>query len=261
MKKSDWQYLIDTLLFICITGIVFIGFLLGLIIPKSSSVSESAKYFLGLHRHDWGDIHFYLSIAFTSLVIIHLILSWKWIKGKAKHIFKKTWPTFLTLTIALALVTPLLIWTFWPKYADTYADHGLGLRNKADPTHLSRVAAGENDVVVTGQTTLADVEKTTGISPQKIIEKLGLPKRVKTDETLGQLRKRYGLQLQDVRDIITELTAADTEPLVEKETKPKEVVPIKTQEEHAEQKKGQEKEEEHKTNLQKGDWPKIHRVS
>ena len=75
MKKTDWQYLVDTLLFLCIVGIVFIGFLMGLVIPKGPTAQESAKYFLGLHRHQWGNIHFYLSITFTVLIIIHLILS------------------------------------------------------------------------------------------------------------------------------------------------------------------------------------------
>ena len=51
MKKSDWQYLVDTLLFLSITGIAFIGFLMGLFLPKGPNAQESAKYFLGLHRH------------------------------------------------------------------------------------------------------------------------------------------------------------------------------------------------------------------
>lgn len=61
MKKSDWQYLVDTLLFICIIGIAFIGILMGLVLPRGPQASESAKYFLGLHRHQWGNIHFSLS--------------------------------------------------------------------------------------------------------------------------------------------------------------------------------------------------------
>ncbi len=119
MKKSDWQYFIDTLLFISIIGIISIGFFMGLVIPKGPSVAESAKYFLRLHRYDWGNLHFYLSIAFTALVFIHLIFSWNWIKGKAKQIFKNAWRT------------SLLIWNFWPKSAETYADYGHRQRDSA----------------------------------------------------------------------------------------------------------------------------------
>ena len=211
MKKSDWQYLVDTLLFISIMGIVIIGFLLGLVIPKGPSVAESAKYFLGLHRHEWGNIHFFLSIAFTALVFVHLIFSWKWIKMKAKQIFKQTWRTSLILVLFLAIITPLLIWNFWPKYAETYSDPGIGPRGRdaywgSQDIFFSQ--DGERYIAVTGQETLADLEKATGISPQTFIEKLNLPKRTKKDETLGFLRKRYGFELQDVRDIITALSAA-----------------------------------------------------
>ena len=214
MKKSDWQYLIDTLLFISIMGIVFIGFLLGLVIPKGPSVAESSKYFLGLHRHGWGNIHFYLSIAFTILVLIHLLFSWKWIKNKAKQIFKKTWQTSLFMILLLGLITPLLLWNFWPKYAETYADQGIGQRGR-EVTLGSQESIlpqeGEGYIVVTGQVTLADLEKATGISHQAIIEKLDLPKRTKQNETIGQLGKRYGFDLQNVRDIITSLLAVPTE--------------------------------------------------
>jgi len=206
MKKSDWQYLIDSLLFICILGIVFIGFFLGLVIPKGPSVAESAKYFLGLHRHDWGNIHFYLSIAFTVLVFIHLIFSWKWIKSKAKQIFKKAWQTSLFMLLLLGLFTPLLIWNFLPKYADTYADQGIGLRRR-DTTWESLEAflpqEGEEYVVVIGQMTLADLEKATGIPPQAVIENLGLPKRTNRNETIGRLRKQHGFEFQDVRALLS----------------------------------------------------------
>ena len=101
MKKSDWQYIVDALLFICTTGVAIIGLLMGLVIAKGPQSSESAKYFLGLHRHQWGNIHFYLSISFVVLVIIHLILSWSWIKGKARQLFHRGWAAGLVLTTAV----------------------------------------------------------------------------------------------------------------------------------------------------------------
>jgi hypothetical protein len=230
MKKSDWQYLIDSLLFICITGIVFIGFLMGLFIPTGPSVSESSKYFLGLHRHDWGTIHFYLSIAFTGLVIIHLIFSWKWITAKAKQIFKNSWSSLLTLTLIIALASPFIIWSLWPKYSPAFADYGLRPRNSSVPLSVYREAAGndqqvyleqdgDNYILITGQTTLDDVERATGISAVVFKEKLGLPKRIKPEETLGRLKKRYGFELQDIRDIITHMMAVPSETTSDQETR------------------------------------------
>jgi hypothetical protein len=219
---------------------------MGLFIPTGPSVSESSKYFLRLHRHDWGTIHFYLSIAFTGLVIIHLIFSWKWITVKAKQIFKNSWSTLLTLTLITALATPFLIWSFWPKYSEVYADYNLGLRNKSAPTSLYREAAGndqqvyleqdgDNYILITGQMTLADVEKATGIPSTTIIEQLGLPKRIKPKETLGRLKKQYGFDLLDIRDIITSLMVVSSETLSDQEIRTEDSIPSEMRREQAAQ--------------------------
>lgn len=125
MKKTDWKYLVDTLLFICITGIVFIGVLLGFVIAEGPTVIEREKYFLGLHRHQWGHIHLYLSLTFTLLVIIHLILSWSWIKGKARHLFKNKWSLALMLTVFVSISVPFLFWVFTPKNSPAYKGYGI----------------------------------------------------------------------------------------------------------------------------------------
>jgi len=131
MKKTDWQYLVDTLLFLCIVGMVFIGILMGFFLAQGPTTQESAKYFLGLHRHQWGNIHLYLSITFTLLLVIHLILSWKWIKGKARQLFKKGWGTALTLTAIASILVLFLFWFLYPKVPGAYEDYGKGAGKKA----------------------------------------------------------------------------------------------------------------------------------
>jgi len=192
MKKTDWQYLIDTLLFLCIVGIAFIGFLMGLVIPKGPTATESAKYFLGLHRHQWGNIHFYLSIAFIVLVIIHLILSWKWIKSKARQIFKGRWATTLILTAIASFLVLFLFWSLYPKVPSTYETYGI---------RAGKIAK----ILITGRMTLHDIEDETGIPARKIADKLGLPSNAPLNETLGRLRKRYLFTMQEARDVVTSL--------------------------------------------------------
>jgi len=215
MKKTDWQYLVDTLLFICIVGIAFIGFLMGFVLPKGPKALESAKYFLRLHRHQWGNIHFYLSIAFVILVIIHLILSWSWIKGKARQIFKKGWGTVLILTAIVSILVLFLFWIFYPKVPGAYEDYGVRAGRIAKEKAFEETLYPQEEkiflegsqeyITITGKMTLLDVEKVTGIPARKIADELGLPSKVSLDETLGRLRKRYLFNLQDVRDITSEL--------------------------------------------------------
>lgn len=236
MKKTDWQYLVDTLLFLCIVSITIIGFLMGLVIPKGPASLESTKYFLGLHRHQWGNIHFYLSIAFVILVIIHLTLSWKWVKNKSRQLFKKGWRAVLVLTATASLATLILFWSLYPKVPGAYEDHGVRIGERAREQQLSKEdysifeeksgiheklaekeseheqkltrgisAEDQSGILITGQMTLYDLEKETGIPARKITYKLGLPSNVPRDETLGRLRRRYGFIIQDVRDAIVSL--------------------------------------------------------
>ena len=243
MKKSDWQYLIDTLLFLCIVGIVFIGFLMGLFLPKGPAAPESAKYFLGLHRHQWGNIHFYLSIAFTALVIIHLILSWKWIKSRSRQIFKKGWRSMLALTALASILVLALFWAFFPRLPGAYDDYGVRAGAKTKQPHLNEegypvheekiyLEDGTVAIVITGQTTLNQVEKATGIPAKDIAAKLGLPAKVSLDESLGRLRKIYPVAIQDVRDIVTEILHQRAAPIAEKEESIEPQVKIKGEQEH-----------------------------
>ncbi len=203
MKRIDWNYLVDTLLFIFLGGIAFIGFLMGLVIPKGSGASESAKYFLGLHRHEWGNVHFYLSIGFVVVVIIHLILHWSWIKGKARVLFKRGWTTALILTPLASFLVLFIFWALYPKALRTSNDYG----GRAGREHRAEVLREEptSPLLINGQMTLREVERATGISAAKIARVLGLSADVNLDETLGQLRKKFPFTLKEVRDAVARL--------------------------------------------------------
>lgn len=249
MKRTDWKYLIDALLFICIVVIAFIGFIMGLVLGRGSNVPESSKYFFGLHRHDWGDIHFYFSIAFTVLVIIHLILSWSWIKGKARIIFKRGWALQLVLLAIAPFLLLLLIWSFYPRsqteqrgYSQEGGKRGqVGIiqkelnlikegtakewkegkvdrqKNKeeieaSEPAKIQEKSEGlpgsseiEPQINITGQMSLHDIEKATGISAKQIAEKLRLPPNVSVHERLSELRRKYNFTMKQVRDIVISL--------------------------------------------------------
>lgn len=135
MKKTDWKYLVDTLMFLCIVGIVFIGALMGFVLKEGPVKDETQKYFLGLHRHQWGDIHLCLALAFTAFLVIHLIFEWSWIKGKARRLFKKNWNFVLPLTLIASIAIVFFFWLFSPKYSENYAGYGTqsGVRTRVLP--------------------------------------------------------------------------------------------------------------------------------
>jgi hypothetical protein len=227
MKKSDWQYLVDTLLFLSIVGIALIGILMGLFLPKGPNAQESAKYFLGLHRHQWGNIHFYLSITFVIFVIIHLVLSWKWIKNKSRQIFKKRWNTALIFTAVTSIFILFLFWALYPRVPGAYEDYGIRARERAKQQQLSKEGYpihdekisyedGKKYIVITGQTTHKQAEKATGIPAETIAAELRLPSNVSIDDTFGRLRKKHRFNLLEVRDVISDLLSRAPAPQEEK---------------------------------------------
>ena len=109
MKKNILKYLIDAALFIDICSIAVIGFLMGFVIPKGNE-HQAAKSFLGLHRHDWGDIHLYLSILLLILLILHLWLNWTWIIQSTKRYFGDNWKKVLWCISGAWILVLVVAW-------------------------------------------------------------------------------------------------------------------------------------------------------
>jgi hypothetical protein len=64
----------------------------------------------------------------------------------------------------------------------------------------------EETLSITGQMTLLEIERSYGISASEIAKKLNLPPGVSKDETLGRLRQSHPFTMDQVRDIVVELT-------------------------------------------------------
>ena len=85
MKKSTLNFVMFIALLF--TGLVetISGFVLWFIIPGGQgsegnhAITAVARSTFIWSRHTWMDIHDWLAIAIVALVIVHLILHWKWI--------------------------------------------------------------------------------------------------------------------------------------------------------------------------------------
>lgn len=93
MRRNALNYWVDLAMFLLMIGIAFIGMLLGFVIPKGEGFSHKAKSFWGIGRHDWGDIHLWLALAFVVLLIVHLWLHWGWIVATTKQVFRSRKPS------------------------------------------------------------------------------------------------------------------------------------------------------------------------
>ena len=241
MKKNNLKYLVDTLLFLCMVGLALIGFLMAFFLAEGPAGQISGKYFLGLHRHQWGDIHLYLSIIFSLLVVIHLMLNWKWIKSQAERLFKRGWKAALLLTLASAFILMALMWLLLPKQSFSYKNYGTRFRGDIpvrlngadpkipaqeipeDPAQLNpaseavpaeitpprlihgRLSQEKSGLVITGQMTLLDLENQTGVPVSAILSRMNLPADTPRREPLGRLRRYFGFTLIQLRDAVENL--------------------------------------------------------
>jgi len=107
--KKNLKYLIDSLLFVDITSIAVIGLLLAFVIPAGRQAGEN-KFFLGLHRHDWGDIHLYLALLFLALLGLHLWLNWTWIAQTTRSYVGEYWKNALLALCGAWLAVVFAAW-------------------------------------------------------------------------------------------------------------------------------------------------------
>ena len=83
---------------------------------------------MGWGRHDWGDIHTWLSYAFLGLIAAHLVLHGRWLWQVAAK--KHAWPLVAGIGIGLLL----MLWlSFLPVEKRGGRSHGRERMEKAAP--------------------------------------------------------------------------------------------------------------------------------
>ncbi len=86
INKAKVVMFIDILAFISFVFVVSTGVLMRYVLPHGSG-----RYIeiFGMSRHEWGEIHFYITFIFLTVLATHLILHWKFIQkvfqGRAKE--------------------------------------------------------------------------------------------------------------------------------------------------------------------------------
>jgi hypothetical protein len=118
VSRSAVPRVLNGLLWLVFCGMAGTGLLLAFRLPPGSRGGAGLAA-MGLGRHDWGDVHTWLSYAFLALITAHLALHWRWLWQVAAK--KHAWP--LVVGIGAGLV--LMLWlAFQP--VDKRAGQGHG---------------------------------------------------------------------------------------------------------------------------------------
>jgi mono/diheme cytochrome c family protein len=111
MKRVLDNLIVDAIAAILMVAVVATGYILRFPLPPGTNKSLSLW---GLTRHQWGQIHFWFSLALLVLIVVHVCLHWQWIAVSVKRRFWGTVTppksslgsgrfTILLLAVALAL--------------------------------------------------------------------------------------------------------------------------------------------------------------
>lgn len=95
MSRTLLNIIIDILAALSFVGMIATGYLLRFPLPPGSNKTHMLW---GLTRHQWGDIHFWISLALLLIMLVHLALHWNWIVtviGKRCGLVKTTHPSLV----------------------------------------------------------------------------------------------------------------------------------------------------------------------
>jgi len=84
MRRITINALIDTGCLITFIPSLISGLVLFFFLPSGGGRGGSWATYLGIARDQWLTMHNYWSLAFSALLIIHLILHWKFFRNISK---------------------------------------------------------------------------------------------------------------------------------------------------------------------------------
>ncbi len=188
---------------------------------------------LGMTRHQWGDIHFWAAVVMLGQVLLHLLLHWKWLRAQLGHRWGGRgflWGWVVFLIGAAIVVSPMLL--RGKQIQDTGGKGQGGQRIEAGIEHsggggkgYSRGAKGTiakphsaeteelpaagydgkfrvNDV--RGSWTLTDIKERLGIASGVMKRRLKLPPDLPDSTSLRYIKSQYKIAMSTMREIIAE---------------------------------------------------------
>lgn len=181
--------MLDLIAFVGFVVLTTTGVLMRYILPPGSGYYSTIW---SLDRHEWGSIHFWISVVFFLILALHLVLHWRWImnallgRPREGSGFRAGLGIVGLITVLALAIAPLVA----PVERDS--------SSKRVPSLSSHK---HEDISIQGLMTLAEIEETTGVPASYILSSLNLSETV-LDRRLGSLKRLYGIEIDEVREIV-----------------------------------------------------------
>jgi hypothetical protein len=189
MNRPEKNFLIDSIAFIGFVLLTSTGILMRYVLPPGSG---RWKVIWGLDRHEWGSIHFWISVIFLSILTIHLILHWRWIVTFFKGIPREG--SGLRVGLGIVGLIGLIALALAPLVSTVETT---AIKEKVIP-----LSEKHGNIQIFGAMTLNEVEQNTGVPTEYVIQELKLSPDTDRDEKLGRLKEMFGFTMEDIRHIV-----------------------------------------------------------
>ena len=134
-SQSARRFLVDFVMFVSALGTILTGVVLWLCVGKGP---DGQKFFLGWHRHEWGDLHTFFSLAFVVLVVVHLIQHWVWIRIVAlKQVGRGAGRWSILKTTGATILVLGTVWALFTTFGSDPESYSQGGRSRAGKMSVS----------------------------------------------------------------------------------------------------------------------------
>jgi len=132
MKKNIWNILVDALNWVVLMALISTGLILKFILPHGSGSMDAVgrgrgwsektvDVLCGLTRHEWGQIHLYVALAFLALIVAHVALHWNWVKAVTFGVPKRPRPLLQKIiTVGIVILAILALAFPWLGKKESY---------------------------------------------------------------------------------------------------------------------------------------------
>jgi hypothetical protein len=192
MRRPNLNFIIDVVAFVGFVTLTTTGVLMRYLLPPGSGRHSTIW---SLDRHEWGDIHFWISVAFFSLLALHLLLHWRWIVSAVsrQHHEASGFRAGLGIVGLVTVVALALSLLLTPVERDPVG-------NRASPPSSHKYEESS----IRGSMTLKMVEEATGVPAAYIIESLKLPESTPVERPLGLLKREHRFEIHEIRGAVRE---------------------------------------------------------
>lgn len=205
MKRPVQNFLVDAVSFTALLLLATTGLLMFWVLPPGSHQATV----WGMSRHEWGDLHFWIAIAFLGLLVLHLVLHWQWIvcmvQGRPRRdprASMRAAGAVIGVVVLLTLSGALLL-TLPEETAVPGERHGTE-RVVPPGEHPASPARGRGyGRTALDGATLEQVAYALGMTAPELAQALALPDEVAADTPWRRLEHRYGVDAARVRRALT----------------------------------------------------------